>query len=178
VQLTTPALGTTIDRFSQYEAELLASDGSLVGSHRILSHTANELVLSTESGALSTDAKQVRVVAKFFQVFTDGEEGLGASYIGGAGTRVPVANIRFGFAFHQDPQKASALRYPATPGTFAYDLSDPAVQESIRALGASFVQWDILFDSGFQSSTQDAPPSLNPETPRPELRFLRLPFRF
>jgi len=178
VQLTQSALGQAVDRWSQYEAELLASDGSIVGSHRILSHTADELVLSPESGPLSSDAVEVRVVAKFFDVFTDGVAGLGGSYVGSGGGRVPVANVRFGFAFHSDPQDANAPRYPATPGTFVYDLGDPAVQEAVRAIGANFVQWDIMFSTAFQTSAQDGPPDLNPETPRPELRFLRLPFRF
>ena len=178
VQLTQATLGTSNDRYNQYEAVMLAADGSVVGSHRILSHTSDELVLSTESGALDTTATQVRVVAKFFELITDGEEGLGGSYVGSSGARIPVANLRFGFAFHKNPQDGNAPRYPATPGTFAYDLSDPAVKESIRQIGASFVQWDILFDTAFKAVPQDGPPRLNPESPRPELRFLRLPFRF
>ena len=176
--LAQSSLGSTNDRYVQYEAEMLAGDGSVAASYRILSHTANELVLSPENGALDLSAVDVRVVAKFFDVVTDGLPGLGGSYIGTAGARIPVANIRFGFAFHQNPQDANADRYPAAPNTFAYDLTDPAVQEQIRALGATFVQWDILFDTGFKTVPQDEPPALNPETPRPELRFLRLPFRF
>jgi hypothetical protein len=176
--LAQSSLGSTNDRYVQYEAEMLAGDGSVVARYRILSHTANELVLSPENGALDLSAVDVRVVAKFFDVVTDGQPGLGGSYIGNAGARIPVANIRFGFAFHQNPQDLNADRFPAAPNTFAYDLTDPAVQEQIRALGASFVQWDILFDTGFKTVPQDEPPALNPETPRPELRFLRLPFRF
>ena len=178
VQLTQPSLGATDDRYSQYEAELLAADGSVVGSHRIMAHTANEMVLSSADGALDSTAVEARVVAKFFEVITDGQDGLGGSYIGNSGARIPVANVRFGFAFHQDPQDGNAARYPATPGTFAYDMTDPVVQEAVRALGANFVQWDILFDTAFKTVTQDGPPNLNPESPRPELQFLRLPFRF
>jgi hypothetical protein len=143
-----------------------------------MSHTASEVVLSPESGALDSTAVQARVLAKFFDIVTDGQDGLGGSYIGDSGSRIPIANVRFGFAFHQDPQDAGATRYPAVPGTFAYDMTDPAVQEAVRALGASYVQWDILFDTAFKTVAQDTPPSLNPETPRPELKFLRLPFRF
>ncbi|MGK0154393.1 MAG: hypothetical protein ACI9SE_001345 [Neolewinella sp.] len=178
VQLALSPLGATNDRYNQYEAELLSADGSVVGSHRIMSHTANELVLSTERGALDATAVEARVIAKFFELVTNGQEGLGSSYIGNSGGRIPVANVRFGFAFHTNPQDGNAARYPAAPGTFAYDMTDPAVQEAVRALGASFVQWDILFDTAFKTVSQDGPPSLNPETPRPELRFLRLPFRF
>jgi hypothetical protein len=136
------------------------------------------MVLSSANGALDSTAVEARVVAKFFEVITDGQDGLGGSYIGNSGARIPVANVRFGFAFHQDPQDGNAARYPATPGTFAYDMTDPVVQEAVRALGANFVQWDILFDTAFKTVTQDGPPNLNPETPRPELQFLRLPFRF
>ena len=121
-------------------------------------------------------AQQVRVVAKFFDLVTGGVAGLGGTYIGSSGDRIPIANVRFGFAFHKNPQDANAPRYPTTG--FVYDLSDPLVQESVRAIGASFVQWDVLFDTAFRTTPQDGPPALNPETPRPELRFLRLPFRF
>ncbi|MEC9047366.1 MAG: Ig-like domain-containing protein [Planctomycetota bacterium] len=178
VTLSSAALGATDDRYVQYEAELLDNSGSRLGSYRILSHTANELVLSTESGALEVAATQVRVVQKFFEIITDGLEGLGSTYGGSQSNRVPIANIRFGFAFHQNPQDPAAQRFPAAPGTYAYDLSDPTVQEQIRQLGANFVQWDLLFDTKFRAAVGDSPPDLNPETPRPELHFLRLPFRF
>ena len=49
---------------------------------------------------------------------------------------------------------------------------------AVRQLGASFVQWDLIFDTAFRSVASDSPPGLNPETPLPELHFLRLPFRF
>ena len=177
VRLTQSTLGQDVDRWNQYEAQLLAADGTVVGSHRIMSHTADELVLSPESGALSTEATQVRVIAKFFDITTNGAPGLGSTYVGASGSRIPVSNIRFGFAFHTNPQDSNAPRYPAD-GSYAYDLTDPVVQENIRSIGASFVQWDILFDTAFQTSPQDGPPDLNPETPRPEVRFLRMPFRF
>ncbi|MFK7742941.1 MAG: Ig-like domain-containing protein [Planctomycetota bacterium] len=175
VQLQQSVLGTTNDRFVQYEAELLAADGTLLGSYRILSHTANELVLSPESGALATEATSARVMAKFYEVFTDGSPGLGGTYSGAVG-RVPTANVRIGFAFHTDPQQSTG-RYPED-GSFLFDLNDPAVQEEVRSRNMPFVQWDILFDSAFRSTGLDEPPALNPESPRPELRFLRLPFRF
>ena len=178
VTLVSAALGATENRYVQYEAELLSGSGSLLGSYRILSHSANELVLSPESGALEIAATDVRVVAKFFDVITDGQPGLGGTYAGSQSNRVPVANIRFGFAFHQNPQDPTATRFPAQEGTYVYDLTDPAVQEQIRQLGANFVQWDLLFDTRFQSVVSDTPPDLNPETPRPELHYLRLPFRF
>lgn len=178
VQLSQPIPGDLADRYSQYTAELLAQDSTVVGSFRILSHTSTELVLSTEEGPLPTSAVRARVRAKFFEVFTNGAEGLGPTYLGNGGLRVPRANVRFGFAFHQDPADPSAERYPPTPGSFTYELSLADVQETIRQLNAPFVQWDIVFDTRFKSVGADQPPLLDPETPRPELRFLRIPFRF
>ncbi|MFN3241400.1 MAG: Ig-like domain-containing protein [Planctomycetota bacterium] len=178
VTLASAAMGQTDDRYVQYEAQLLASSNEVLGSYRILAHTQNELVLSPESGALEVAATQVRVIAKFFSIVTNGSEGLGPTYAGSASNRVPVSNIRFGFAFHQNPADPSAQRLPAQEGTFLYDLTDPAVQEQVRQLGASFVQWDLTFDTAFRAVAADSPPGLNPETPRPELHFLRLPFRF
>ena len=178
VTLTSAALGATDDRYVQYEAELLNAGGDVLGSYRILSHSSNELVLSPESGALVVAATEARVIAKFFEIITDGQQGLGATYAGSQSNRVPIANIRFGFAFHQDPQDPSATRFPSQPNTYIYDLSDAAVQEQIRLLGANFVQWDLLFDTAFKAAAGDSPPDLTPETPRPELHYLRLPFRF
>jgi len=71
-----------------------------------------------------------------------------------------------------------APRYPAAADTFAYDLSDPTVQETIRTQGLTFVQWDVTFDGQFKSVAGDVPPAFGPNTPRPELQWLRLPFRF
>jgi hypothetical protein len=178
VQLSAPSLGTTADRYTQYEAELLGSNGNVLGSFRILTHTADQLLLSTAEGVLPSSATQVRVRAKFYDVWTGGNPGLGATYLGTGGVRVPIANVKIGFAFHQNPANPGASRFPAAPGTFAYDISDPAVQEQIRQINAPFVQWDIIFDAAFKATATDQPPTLNPDSPRPELRYLRLPFRF
>ena len=61
---------------------------------------------------------------------------------------------------------------------FVYNLADPAVQEQIRTLGASYVQWDVLFDTSFAPNANATPPSFGPSSPRPALRYLRLPFQF
>jgi len=182
VQLTAPVLGADVDRFSQYEADALTSGGTQLASFRILSHTDRELVLSTASGAFPTNAAQMRVRAKFFEVVTDGVSGLGPTYQGASGVRLPIANVKIGFAFHTNPaDPVNGIRYPAG-NAFEYDLANPAVQETIRALGASFVQYDVLFDTAFRrlagGASGDNPPALAPNTPRPELRFLRLPFRY
>jgi len=178
VDLPVPAGDAVADRFSQYEAELLDANNVVVGSFRVLSHTSRQLLLSPDSGALPASATKVQLRAKFFRLVTNGAEGLGATYLGNDGSRVPIANVRIGFAFHQNPGSASAVRFPAAADEFVYNLSDPLVQEQVRALGAPFVQWDILFDGQFKKNTADVPTALGPDTPRPELHFLRLPFRF
>jgi hypothetical protein len=180
VDLAQPALGAVVDRYTQYEAEVLNAADVQVGSFRILTHTDRELTLSPENGAFPSTAAKLRVRAKFFDVVTNGEKGLGPTYVGATAiageNRRPVANVRIGFAFHQNPADPTAQRFPATG--YTYDLADPVVQEQVRALGAAFVQWDVLFDSRFRADATDAPPALTPDSPRPELHFLRLPFRF
>lgn len=181
VQIPVGLLGDVLDRYAGYEAELRDGSGEPVRSFRILSHTDRVLILSPESGALPTaaEADSLQLRAQFFGVTTNGVAGLGPSYPGSIpGARVPGANIRIGFAFHQNPANTSATRFPSTPDTFLYDLGDPAVQETIRQLGAAFVQVDILFDTAFKSVSGDAPPALSPTTPRPKLEFLTIPFRF
>lgn len=178
VDLINGAMGAIVDRFSQYEAELLDSGDLQVGSFRILSHTDREVVLATEAGPFPASATKLRVRAKLFNITTAGNAGLGGTYLGSSGLRVPIANVRIGFAFHQDPSDPLAQRFPAGANQFCYDLTDPAVQETVRLLGAAFVQWDVLFDTAFKAAPADTPPVLSPDTPRPQVEFLRLPFRF
>ena len=187
-----PALGTIVDRFVHYEALLLDAAATPVGSFRILSHTDRELFLEPGGGAFPATAGLLQVRAKFFDVVTNGQPGLGPTYAGSTpaptpiGTiptsgplgRVPDANVRIGFAFHQNPASATAQRFPAAAGTYVYNLADPVVQEQIRALHAPFVQWDIQFDMAFKAAPTDTPPPLAPDSPRPELHFQRLPYRF
>ncbi|MBL8725355.1 MAG: Ig-like domain-containing protein [Planctomycetes bacterium] len=181
VQIGVGTLGDVVDRYAGYHAELRDGGGAPVRSFRILSHSDRVLVLSPDAGPLPTaaEAVDVQLRAKFVGVTTNGIEGLGPSYSGSVGgARVPNANLRLGFAFHRNPANSSAPRLPSTEGTYLYDLSDPVVQESIRQLGAAFVQVDILFDCAFRSVSGDVPTSLSPTTPRPKLEFLTIPFRF
>lgn len=179
IELPTAQLGTEADRYVGYEAELLNSSGSLRGSFRILTHTDRVLLVSPDQ-TLDTTATSLQVRAKFFKVNTNGSEGLGSTFPGTGGLSVPLSNVRIGFAFHQNPDAAAtgAQRFPAGDG-FAYNLTDPAVQEQIRALGASFVQFDIQLNSTYRTSTNEVNPRpFGPTSPRPEVTFLRLPFRF
>jgi len=181
IELQGDVLGNVANRYSQYEAEFYDSNGTKVGSFRILAHTESTLQVAAADGALPASAATVQVLAKFFSIETEGVEGLGPTYRGFVNARpVPNANVKIGFAFHQDPADPAQLaqRYPADPTEFVYDLEDEQVQKELRLLGATYVQWDILFDTQFRSVPEDVPPPFGPSSPRPALRFLRLPFRF
>ena len=177
VTLSTPALGED-NRYSQYQAELLDVTGSIVGSYRILQHTDTELLLDAADDVLPSSARRLQVRAKFFKIVTNQTEGLGPVYVPlGSSTPIPNSNVRFGFAFHQDPQEATG-RFPTNQQEFLHDLEDPEFLAWVQANGAPrYVQWDILFDMTFKVDGS-VPPALNPNSPRPEVHFLRLPFRF
>lgn len=197
VELATAALGSQDDRYAHYVAQLINKSGSVVKEYRILSHTARSLFLSTEAlvvgdpqrdGALpaDTDGLRLQVVAKFFQVRTDQAPGLGRTYTAPGGRQVPIANVRFGFAFHKDATKALSKgtdpnRFPQQVGTFTYDVNSPAAREFLRQLHAPYVKWEITFNTRF---SEDAPNNTNPDiglspsNPRPEVHFLVLPTRF
>lgn len=175
-----PVLGGTPNRYSQYEAELLNSDGNPVGSFRILAHDGETMFLAPDGEVLPSGVTQARVIAKFFKIVTNGAEGLGPVYLPtGTSTPVPVANVRIGFAFHTNPTPGgNGLRFPANPNAFVYNLQDTALQNWINANGAPrYVQWDVTFDSAF-SVNGSVPPAMGPTSPLPELHSLRLPFRF
>ena len=140
-------------------------------------------MLVSPDAPLPADADRLQVQARFFKVATNELIGLGPTYEGVNGKPVPVANVRIGFAFHQDPSQAlqfgdDPMRLPTKVGDYLYDMTDPAVQEQVRLFEAAFVQWDVLFDLTFRRTEFDVPPFLSPESPRSALRFLRLPFRF
>ncbi len=156
---------------------MLDVNTTTLGYYRILSHTDRVLYIAAEDGVMPTAAQSLQVRQKFFEVETNGSSGLGPTYLS-AGDPVPIANVRIGFAFHQDPSDPLAQRFPVDPTDFVYNLADPAVQEQIRSLGASYVQWDVLFDTSFAPNSSATPPSFGPSSPRPALRYLRLPFRF
>jgi hypothetical protein len=180
IDLVAPAaaLGTVADRFTDYLVELLDANDQRLAAFRMLSHNDRQLIVASDGQAMPGSVAKAQVLASFFEMITGETRGPGPTYIGASGSRVPIANVKIGFAFHQDPASLTAQRLPATPGEFLYDLEDPAVQEQVRQLGAAFVQYDVLFDTGFKLQTADAPPSLSPNTLRPEIRSLRLPFRF
>ncbi len=178
-KITGPAIGED-NRYVQYEAELLNVVGSVVGSFRILSHTGSELLLDPGVDVVPTGASRLQIRKKFFKVVTNGAEGLGPVYVqtlaGGQTRKLPNANVRIGFAFHQDPKIAGG-RFPADEQQFVHDLNDPTFLNWVGLNGAPrYVQWDVTFDLTYEDNS--TAPSLNPNSPRPELRYLRLPFRF
>jgi len=171
-------MGAVDNRYSQYEAEVLNASGSVVGSFRIFAHTANKLWLAADANAFPSGIARVQIRAKFFKVVTNGSEGLGPVYVPTGGQAIPNSNVRIGFAFHQDPAGPASGRYPLDPKSFVYDMNDAGLQTWITANGAPrYVLWDATFDLVYDRNGSVAP-ALNPASPRPELHFLRLPFRF
>jgi len=172
------------NRYVQYEAELLNNAGSVLQGYRILSHDADSMLVEASGGLIPSQASQVQVRAKFFKIVTDGSEGLGSTYQESVtnSTPIPYANVRIGFAFHQDPDPANILvgRFPEnSEQEFVRDLNDPALQAWIAANGAPrYVQWDVVFDMAYHPTNPALAQTLTPSTPRPQIEFLRLPFRF
>ncbi len=169
------------NRYVGYEAELLNAAGSQLGSFRIVANSLTDMTVDAGTELLPTEATQVQVRAKFFKIITNASEGLGPVYTPIGGAPIPIANVRFGFAFHQDPDPANVLigRFPSTSeNDFVTNLQDPALLAWIATNGAPrYVQWDVMFDMAYKPGINQ-PPALNPSSPRPELHYLRMPFRF
>lgn len=174
--------GVPDNRYAHYRAELLDSFGSVASDHRILGHTRvtgtndNLIYLETDS-PLSTSATEIRIVAKFFEVTTNGEVGLGAFNTAFAPEPRPRSNVRVGFAFHVDPTNTTTpnLRYPASG--FSSDVS--ALLQQMRNDGQrpTYVKWDVLFNQDFDLRFGGANP-ITPDLPTQTLEYLVLPFRF
>ncbi len=198
VTLTDAVMGSIADRYSQYQARITDSGGTVLGEFRIVGHDQRVVYLSPDQGSLpSQNDMRLAVIERFVQVFTNGSRGLGPTYQVPTGAttskNLPVANIQIGFAFHRDPTPKLGQppitkgddpdRLPTTVGTFLYDLGDPARQEEVRQFmgGAAFVQWDVVFNTRY---SEDAPNNtapnipLTPSSPLPELRSLVIPYRF
>ncbi|MCA8954456.1 MAG: hypothetical protein KDC87_00190 [Planctomycetes bacterium] len=185
VRLTAPSLAGEAQRFTQHVARL-RSGATTIGEFRILGHEADLLYVSEEFGSPaevsvnSSGKPELDVVAKLYSVFTGTREGFPDVFLGGSsGQLLPRQNVRIGFAFHQDPRDPSAERFPAAEGTFFADWDNAAAVEQLRQGGFRFVQYDVLFDLRYEESPahpNDLTPG--PDSPRPELRSLVLPFRY
>lgn len=191
-------LGRIPGRLTGYRARLRSVAGSTLAGYRILDHDALSLTLSADAGPLPSETVgSVQVAAEFFGFGTTDAEGFGPTQLEN-GREVPLANVRIGFAFHADPARPrltspdhDADRYPHRPGTFlhALDLQRPEHIRAIRALGkdlspargATAVQWDLLFNTAFSAAAAgniDDTRLPDPSAPRPELRFLVLPYQY
>ncbi|MCA8949385.1 MAG: hypothetical protein KDE27_07770 [Planctomycetes bacterium] len=171
IELARAALGDVADRYRQYQAELLNGTNGVVGSFRIVGHDGRTVWLDAGTEVLAAGAVSLRVIAKFFRVDTNNSEGLGRF---ANGTGQSLANVRIGFAFHQDPGTPGALRFPMADSEFVYSMSDPDLIDWIAQNGEPrYVQWDVTFDIAHATGR-----SASPTSPRPTLSWLRIPFRF
>jgi hypothetical protein len=178
VDLAAP-LAATAGRYRGYAADLLDAGGGVLVRLDVLDHDGTDLTLAA-AAALPDGATHVRIVAAFFGVVTPGRGALPAAPLGPLQSPVPTANVRLGFAFHVDPTRADPLdgRYPPTgTGDFVYDLAAPELRAWLAANRPRFVQWDATFDLAYDAGF-GPPPAPLPDTARPRLTSLRLPFGF
>lgn len=182
VDLAQAVLGEP-NRYVHYEAELLNEAGGLLQGFGIVAHDERSLWLDAARGPMPGDPVRLRVRDKFYEVRVNGNPNLGQTYpvtnSGNVTTNYPRSNVRIGFAFHRDPTPGgNGDRYPADgEDPFVYDLGDDELQTWLNAGAPRYIMWDVTFDLQYQP-TAAVPPFVSSSTPLPELRFLRLPFRF
>jgi hypothetical protein len=150
------ALLPTDGSYANYRAYLHDAADDVIGEFRIVGHTGTVVFLDRNEGALPTGVAGLSVHAKFFDVFNDGQPGLGETFAYSGGLH-PATTLQLGFAFHQDPSKALAsgndpLRFPTQVGTFAYDLA--GAQASLSA-GYPFMKAKIRFNLNYNPDDPD-----------------------
>lgn len=177
-------------RLAHHRARGLGKAGNVVGEWRILRHTDRLLRLDARDGPMPARIASVEILAKFFGVFTEGNEGLGLVYEvkeRGETLRFPVANVQLGFAFHKDPALPDLVgskdthRWPQELDTFLHDLQTPAAQATLRDLHYPFLKIQIRFNLNYDHndpSTNRGPAPVSTRSQRPALRFLLVPFRY
>ncbi len=181
------SLGTVDNRYADYRLQVLDDQGAVIGStgstggpieYRILAHTERTLVVEPGETFPTAAARSIRVAAKFFEVFAQSNrESLGEVGTTGA----PTSNVRIGFAFNTDPSDTTnGMRYPASPGQFAFDLRDPALLTFLQSERPKYVQWDVLFNIRYDPQTSDniSGQPLSSTRILPALNYLVLPYRF
>ncbi|MCA8969016.1 MAG: hypothetical protein KDC95_04510 [Planctomycetes bacterium] len=158
-----------------------------VGDFRILWNDSSTFLVDARDGALPDGAKRVAVARSFFEVWTDGNPGLGSTYAIGD-KRYPIANVQIGFAFHQDPSRPDIVggedrnRFPRQADSYVYDLESEgasSIREQLRKLHYPFVKMKVRFNLDYNPDAPSTMPGLNPvgvRSQRPGLRFVRLPF--
>ncbi len=184
-------------RYQNYRARLINKAGTSLGDWKILGHDKSTIYLDASEGALPNGTDKCEILAKFFDVVTEGSSGLGEVYsvnVGGKTFFYPLANIQIGFAFHKSPwapkyddpknPTTDSNRFPTKLGTFVSDLetSGPGSnQEKLRALHYPYVQMMVRFNLSYDYKNPDVnsgPVKVGPDTKKPALRFLLLPYRF
>jgi hypothetical protein len=139
---------------------------------------ADTLWLDARRGPIPAGAVALRVRAKFFEIRVNGNENFGATYGATTESQAPKSNVRIGFAFHRGlPNSATGERYPEGEQEFVYDLTDGDLQTWLGSGAPRFVMWDVMFDLQYRPGGP-VPPFVTASPSLPELRFLRLPFRF
>lgn len=184
---TGSSLGMQADRYSNYRLEAVNAANVGIADFRILAHDGRFVFLEP-SAAFPQSFESVRVIAKFFEVTTDGQPGLGTTYsVDPQGNEVaPISNVRIGFAFHTDPEQGfGPARWPngtdPNEGQFEYDLFNPAFQTWLATNRPSYVQWDVVFNTRYHPTLPANSNTANPlssELPLPALDYLVLPYRF
>ena len=177
LRLATPLPNPTEDAYNHCVAVLRLQAGGNHQTLRVLGNTADTLYLEPPA-QLATEATHVQLRADYTELASQ-EPG---SYLGHEHTWLPRGNARLGFAFHRDPEHAAtsgydAARFPSLVGTFQTDFTDPAVNTTLQAFGATHLQWDALLDGEFARSSLDHPPPADAGSVIALRRFW-LPIRF
>ncbi|PIE24364.1 MAG: hypothetical protein CSA62_03525 [Planctomycetota bacterium] len=180
---------------SNYQLRLYDSVGTELRDFRILGHDTDTLWLAASSGSAPANAAKFSILDKFFEVITNGNEGLGATYIHGPvgnQQRFPTANIQVGFAFHKDPanpdfftqngQRFDRKRFPQNLNEFVFDLESKGLtsnREKLRQLSYPFAKIMVRFNTDYN----EADPTISragvgPNNSKPGLRFVLLPYRY
>ncbi|MCA8972736.1 MAG: hypothetical protein KDC95_23310, partial [Planctomycetes bacterium] len=177
---------------NNHVARLMDGNGAGIGDFRILGATARELFLDAREGALPSGVASVEVLEKFFEVVTEGIEGLGPIFDLQT-DRYPIANVQLGFAYHKDPSRPDIVtqgntlidrnRFPQALGTFLYDVETDGTgsqRELLRKAHYPFAKVKVRFNLNYNPTDPSTagPNPVSPTTRRPALRFLRLPYSF
>jgi hypothetical protein len=181
--------------YANYRVRLFDIIGAEIRDFRIVAHDTDTLWLDATDGLAPTNAVQFSVLAKFFEVLANGNEGLGPTYTTGNipnVRRYPQASIQLGFAFHKDPanpdfytqagQRFDRNRYPENLNEFVHDLESTGTgsnRETLRQLHYPFAKAMVRFNLDYN----DADPTtsrqgVGPDSTRPALRFLTIPYRY
>lgn len=177
-------------RVSDFSVRFFDAGGNKLGDSRVLRAEGKRVWVDARDGVVPSNAASCRFVAKFVEVVTGLNPGLGPTYEikrRGASVRVPISNVQIGFAFHRDPEQAKKsgtdkLRFPQTVGSYVYDLQSEGAasrREALRRLHFPFVKVHVRFNTNYDPDKPNARAGFRPvnaETELPSLRWLALPF--